>query len=108
MILIVLPVQVWSFVCAYVVILLAFWSPDRTAVFKLLSVPVWTSLIFHVATVFGPVRVPVICLIVVLVAVSVVSGFKQTKTSTSEGAQIHGYFIINLLSACSRVLEVNS
>jgi len=53
--------------------------------FKLLSVPVWTALIFHVATVFGPVRVPVIIAVLVLISVSIVSSFHETKTASAEG-----------------------
>ena len=54
--------------------------------FKLLSVPVWTALIFHVATVFGPVRVPVIFAVLILIFVSLVSSFNETKTaSAAEG-----------------------
>ena len=80
---IVLPVQVWSFVCAYVVILLIFWNPDRRAVFSLLSVPVWTAMLFHLSTVFGPFRVPVIVTALILIIVSAVTGVSETSAAAA-------------------------
>ena len=87
----------WSFVCAYVIILLVFWKPERRTVFQLLSVPVWLALLFHVVTVFGLFRVPVILTVLVLVAVSVASSFGEAKTASAGGKNscIKMFFLIS-------------
>lgn len=80
-----LPVQVWSFVCAYIIILLVFWSPERKLIFRLLSVPAWTALLFHVVTIFGPFRVPAIVSILILITVSVATGCSETSSASTDG-----------------------
>ena len=78
-------VQVWSLVCAYIVILLIFWSPERKRVLKLVSVPVWMALLLHVGMIFGPFRVPVIFASLVLLTVSVITGFSETRAASTDG-----------------------
>ena len=103
----VLPIQVWSFVCAYVIILLLFWSPERKLIFKLLSVPAWMALLFHIVTIFGPFRVPIIFSILILITVSVAIGFSETRSSASTDGKFDGkmclFFVVELLF-CSPVL----
>ena len=72
-------------VCAYVVILVIFWSPERKLMLKLVSIPVWMALLLHVGTIFGPFRVPVIFVILVLLTVSVVTGFSEMKAASLDG-----------------------
>ena len=80
---IVSPVQVWSFACAYIIILLIFWNPDRRAIFSLLSAPVWTAVLFHLSTVFGPFRVPVIVTVLILIIVSAVTGITEATAAAA-------------------------
>ena len=62
--------------------------------FKLLSIPVWTALLFHVVTVFGPVRVPVIFVILILITASVVTGFSENRATSAEGKDVCGFFCV--------------
>ena len=68
--------------------LLLLWSPERQTVFKVLSVPVWMAFLFHMASVFGPFRVPVIFAILILIAISLVSDVTDTKRSSAEGENV--------------------
>ena len=69
--------------CAYAIIVLIFWNPDRRAVFSLLSVPVWTAVLFHLSTAFGPFRVPVIVIVLILIIVSAVTGVSETSAAAA-------------------------
>ena len=71
--------------CAYIVILLVFWSPERKLIFKLLSVPAWMALLFHVVTIFGPFRVPIIFATLTLITVSVITGLSEARTASTDG-----------------------
>jgi len=53
--------------------------------FKLLSIPVWTALLFHMVTIFGPFRVPVIFALLTLMTVSVVVGLSEAGAAFAAG-----------------------
>jgi hypothetical protein len=81
--------QVWSLVAAYIIAVIFYYSPQRHVVFKLTSVFVWLALLLHVATIVGPLRVPLALVIVTLLIVSVGSGlrelFQSSKSSSKTG-----------------------
>jgi len=54
--------------------------------FKVLSIPVWTAVLFHVVTIFGPFRVPVICTLITVITVSVVTGFIESRNADAVAA----------------------
>lgn len=77
-------------VVAYVVSVLFFWNPTRNLLFKLISVPVWLALLFHLATIVGPLRVPLALVIVSLLLISLVSGMRDFYVNaTNEGKKSH-------------------
>jgi len=71
-------------VFGYVVILGIFWSPQRTIFLKLLSLPVWLAVLCHIATIVGPLRVPLVLLGIALVASGFISELGELKTSLKD------------------------
>lgn len=62
-------------------VLVVFWSPQRTIFLKLLSLPVWLAVLCHIATIVGPLRVPLVLLGIALVASGFISELGELKTS---------------------------
>jgi len=73
-------VWVWSIVVSYVLLLVVFWKPERTMIFKILSLPVWIAATCHIASVIGPLRVPLFILVIALLITGLVAELSQMRT----------------------------
>lgn len=81
-------VWVWSVVLAYGLIVLLFWSPQSSVILKPLSIPVWLAVIFHLATVAGPLRVPLLLLVIILIIVGFVSEVSEVQKKEVAGKDV--------------------
>jgi hypothetical protein len=81
--------QVLTLVAAYIIAVVFCYTPQRHVMFKLTSVVVWLALLLHVATIVGPLRVPLALVIVALLLVSVGSGLREIfQSSSNTGMQV--------------------
>ena len=77
--------QVWSIVIAYGLVVLFCWSPQSSAVLRSLSVPVWIAIVFHLVTIAGPFRVPLLLLVVVMVIAGFMSEVNEARRKANLG-----------------------
>ena len=69
--------QVWTIAVAYFIALLFFWNEGSRQTLQYVSVPVWLMIILHVAAAAGPLRVPLLLLMVVAVTVGFIAEKKE-------------------------------
>ena len=69
--------QIWTVAVAYFIALLFFWNEATEKVLHPVSVLVWLVLILHVAAAAGPLRVPLLLLIVAAITVGFIAEKKE-------------------------------
>ncbi|KAL8571413.1 hypothetical protein ACOMHN_065245 [Nucella lapillus] len=74
---------VYTMVVAYVIVVGVYWRPESRRMLSRLAIPVWVAVVLHVASAAGPLRVP---LLIVLVAMMVVGFFAEIKQATQKEA----------------------
>ena len=75
----------WTLVVAYVLVVIFYWTPESSWVLRILSIPVWVAILLHLASVAGPLRVPLVVAILVLMAVGFITEIsKERKAAKKE------------------------
>lgn len=62
--------------------LIFWWSPSSSSTMNILSIPVWTLFIIHVASIAGDFRVPIFLAVIVLSVVGIIT--EVTKTDEQD------------------------
>ena len=82
--------QVWTLFAAYVLTVILYWNEQSKPILRMLSIPVWTALIFHLAGVAGPLRVPIVIAVAILIFIGFLAEVKShAKKSALEGKFRH-------------------
>ena len=61
--------QVWTLVLAYLLVVIFYWTPESSRILRPLSIPVWIALTFHLTTIVGVFRVPLLLILGVMMIV---------------------------------------
>ncbi len=80
--------QVWSLVVAYTLVVIFFWSPQSSPILKPLSIPVWLALVLHLVMITGPLRVPLLLLVITLIIVGFVSEVNEARRRQKHGSKL--------------------
>ena len=78
----------WTLAVAYILVVIFLWTPERSQTLKLLSIPVWIALLFHGATVAGPLRVPLLILVVTMTIVGFITELKHANKSQTDSGKL--------------------
>ena len=77
---------------AYFIALLFFWNEESEKVLRPVSVLVWLVLILHVAAAAGPLRVPLLLLIVTVITVGFIAEKKEALRSQEGGGKMSRFY----------------
>ena len=77
--------QVWTLVVAYLLVVIFYWTPESSKILRPLSIPVWIALTFHLTTIVGVFRVPLLLVLGVMMAVGCVSTVTESTENPDEG-----------------------
>ncbi|XP_051871974.1 transmembrane protein 245 isoform X2 [Pristis pectinata] len=93
---------VWTLVVGYVLAVSFKWNTKTERFLKTISVPVWTVLLFYLASISGAWRIPVFVVIVILLAL----GAFQEGTGNGTGLELPGHVIQIVLSTINMVVSM--
>ncbi|XP_041371505.1 transmembrane protein 245-like [Gigantopelta aegis] len=74
---------VWTLFIGYLLAVVFYWTPEKTKQMRYFAIPVWVAFILHVATVAGPLRIPLLFCIVAMMIVGFTTEVKVNKKQTS-------------------------
>ncbi|XP_022249088.1 transmembrane protein 245-like [Limulus polyphemus] len=81
---------VWTLVIGYILLVMIWRTPQSQHVLPLMSLFVWVTVIFHFATVAGPLRVPILFILLVLLVVGFVTEVKENwKQNDYKDKKVH-------------------
>ena len=69
--------QVWSLLIGYIVAVMFFWTEKSRPILKPLAVPVWGAVLLHLASIAGPLRVPIMLALIILMIIGFVTEVKK-------------------------------
>ncbi|CAH1775650.1 unnamed protein product, partial [Owenia fusiformis] len=75
---------VWSLAVGYILLVIFYWTPQTSRFLRLLSIPVWLGIFLHIATVAGPLRVPIFVALVIMMVVGFVSEVLEARREHSQ------------------------
>ncbi|XP_076437470.1 transmembrane protein 245-like isoform X2 [Babylonia areolata] len=82
---------VYTLVIAYVIVVAAYWRPESRRMLSRLAIPVWVSVVLHVASAAGPLRVPLLIVLVTMMVVGFMAEIKQaSQKEAAEGGEPTG------------------
>ena len=76
--------QVYTMVVAYIIVVAVYWRPESRRMLSRLAIPVWVSVVLHVASAAGLLRVPLLIALVAMMVVGFLAEINQA--SQQEGA----------------------
>ncbi|GAB1600200.1 transmembrane protein 245-like isoform X1 [Argonauta hians] len=75
---------VWTFLLAYIIIIVLYWKPENNNQLQYLSIPVWGVLVLHLCASAGSLCAPIFVLAVAMLAIGYMSEVKQAKVVKGE------------------------
>lgn len=70
---------VWTIIIGYVITLWLWWTPQSKDILCKISIIVWTILIFHIATITGSLRVPILLIFIILLMMGFITEVKSKQ-----------------------------
>ena len=61
-----------------------YWTPESSRVLHFLSIPLWIAILLHLASVAGPMRVPLVVAVLILMAVGFVTEISKERKATKK------------------------
>ena len=80
--------QVLTLLIAYMIMVAVYWRPESRRMLSRLAIPVWVSLVLHVAAAAGFLRVPLLIAMVALMVVGFVAEVKQASQQEPKGKEM--------------------
>ncbi|XP_069769643.1 transmembrane protein 245 isoform X2 [Narcine bancroftii] len=93
---------VWTLIVGYVLAVSFKWNTKMEHFLKTISVPVWTVLLFYLASVAGTWQIPVFVMVIILL----VMGAFQEGAGNSTGLELPGQVIQFVLSTINRLVSM--
>ncbi|XP_067143203.1 transmembrane protein 245 isoform X1 [Centruroides vittatus] len=70
---------VWTIIIGYVVTLWFWWTPQSKDILCKISIIIWTILVFHIATITGSLRVPILLISIILLMMGFITEVKSKQ-----------------------------
>lgn len=81
--------QIWTLLVAYLLLVFFYWTPETSKTVKYLGIPVWVTLMLHVSSLAGPLR---LALLTVLIGLVVLGYMSEKGSPEIAGKGCHGNF----------------
>ena len=88
--------QVWTLVVAYLLVVIFYWTPESSKILRPLSIPVWIALTFHLTTIVGVFRVPLLLVLGVMMTVGCVSTVTESAQAEHPEEGRWGWASVNV------------
>ncbi|XP_023244199.1 transmembrane protein 245-like [Centruroides sculpturatus] len=70
---------VWTIIIGYMVTLWFWWTPQSKDILCKISIIIWTILVFHIATITGSLRVPILLISIILLMMGFITEVKSKQ-----------------------------
>ncbi|XP_050415394.1 transmembrane protein 245 isoform X2 [Patella vulgata] len=75
-------IWIWTIFVAYILLLFVYWTPESHETLSYVAIPVWVIFIIHVATIAGPLRVPLLITMIAIMIIGFVTDVNANKSQT--------------------------